>query len=329
MTEVTNKIDSRLVSVAPMLDWTDRHCRYFHRLLAPDAVLYTEMVTTGAIIHGDPDRHLAFNEEEHPLALQLGGSEPAELARCARIAEQRGYDEVNLNLGCPSERVQRGSFGACLMLEPDLVADCLKAMQDTVGIPVTVKTRLGVDGHDSFEFASGFIHRLAQAGCRTFIVHARKAYLSGLSPKQNRDVPPLNYEWVYDLKREMPELEIVVNGGIDSLQAAQAHLEAVDGVMIGRAAYQNPWILAECQQRLFGGQLPARETIVEQMGSYIERQVAQGVAVKHVSRHMLGLFQGLPGARAWRRHLSENAHRDDTNTVLLQQALAAMKGRAR
>jgi tRNA-dihydrouridine synthase A len=198
-----------------------------------------------------------------------------------------------------------------------------------VGIPVTVKTRLGVDGHDSFEFASGFIHRLAQAGCRTFIVHARKAYLSGLSPKQNRDVPPLNYEWVYDLKREMPELEIVVNGGIDSLQAAQAHLEAVDGVMIGRAAYQNPWILAECQQRLFGGQLPARETIVEQMGSYIERQVAQGVAVKHVSRHMLGLFQGLPGARAWRRHLSENAHRDDTNTVLLQQALAAMKGRAR
>jgi tRNA-dihydrouridine synthase A len=315
------------LSVAPMLDWTDRHCRYFHRLLTPDAVLYTEMVTTGAIIHGDVDRHLAYNEEEHPLSLQLGGSEPADLARCTQIAQERGYDEVNLNLGCPSERVQRGSFGACLMLEPDLVADCLEAMQDAVDIPVTVKTRLGVDEHYSYEFASAFIHRLAQAGCRTFIVHARKALLSGLSPKQNRDVPPLNCEWVYDLKREMPQLEIVVNGGIDSLRAVQAHLEAVDGVMIGRAAYQNPWMLAECQQRLFGGEPPARETVVEQMSRYIERQVTQGVAVKHVSRHMLGLFQGLPGARAWRRHLSENAYRDDSNTLLLQQALAAMQGR--
>ena len=236
----------RTLSVAPMLDWTDRHCRYFHRLLAPNAMLYTEMVTTGAIIHGDADRHLAFNPEEHPLALQLGGSEPADLAHCARIAQERGYDEINLNLGCPSERVQRGSFGAGLMLEPDLVADCIGAMQDAVDIPVTAKTRLGVDEHCSYEFASGFIRRLAGAGCRTFIVHARKAYLSGLSPKQNRDVPPLNYEWVYDLKRDMPELEIVVNGGIDSLAAVQAHLGAVDGVMIGRAAYQNPWFLAEC-----------------------------------------------------------------------------------
>ena len=310
-----------------MLDWTDRHCRYFHRLLAPNAMLYTEMVTTGAIIHGDADRHLAFNAEEHPLALQLGGSEPADLARCARIAEQRGYDEVNLNLGCPSERVQRGSFGACLMLEPDLVAECIAAMLDAVDIPVTAKTRLGVDDHYSYEFASGFIRRLAQAGCRNFIVHARKAYLSGLSPKQNRDVPPLEYEWVHRLKREMPELEIVINGGIDSLQAVQAHLEAVDGVMIGRAAYQNPWILAECQQRLFGGELPTREAIVERMSDYLKHQVAQGVAVKHISRHMLGLFQGLPGAKAWRRCLSENAHRDDGNTALLRQALKAMQGR--
>jgi tRNA-dihydrouridine synthase A len=290
-------------------------------------MLYTEMVTTGAIIHGDTDRHLAFNAEEHPLALQLGGSEPADLAQCARIAEQRGFDEVNLNLGCPSERVQRGSFGACLMLEADLVAECIGAMQNAVNIPVTAKTRLGVDEHYSYEFASGFIHRLAQAGCRTFIVHARKAYLSGLSPKQNRDVPPLEYGWVHRLKREMPELEIVINGGIDTLQAVQAHLAAVDGVMIGRAAYQNPWILAECQQHLFGGGLPDRKVIVEQMGGYIQRQVAQGVAVKHISRHMLGLFQGLPGARAWRRYLSENAYRDDRNTGLLEQALAAMKVR--
>jgi tRNA-dihydrouridine synthase A len=286
-------------------------------------------VTTGAIIHGDADRHLAFNAEEHPLALQLGGSEPADLARCACIAEQRGFDEVNLNLGCPSERVQRGSFGACLMLEADLVADCIEAMQGAVDIPVTAKTRLGVDEHYSYEFASGFIYRLAQAGCRSFIVHARKAYLSGLSPKQNRDVPPLEYGWVYRLKREMPELQIVINGGVDSLQAVQEHLGAVDGVMIGRAAYQNPWILAECQQQLFGGNLPNREAIVEQMGIYMERQVAQGVAVKHISRHMLGLFQGLPGAKAWRRYLSENAYRDDGNTSLLKQALSVMKGKAR
>ncbi len=316
----------RTLSVAPMLDWTDRHCRYFHRLLAPSALLYTEMVTTGAIIHGDADRHLAFNFEEHPLALQLGGSDPADLARCAQIAEARGYDEVNLNLGCPSDRVQRGQFGACLMLEPLLVADCVAAMLDAVDIPVTVKTRLGVDEHYSYAFVSDFVHRLAEAGCRVFIMHARKAILSGLSPRQNRDIPPLNHEWVYRLKRESPALEIVINGGIDSLSMVSEHLEHVDGVMIGRAAYQNPWLLAHCQQRFFGQrEVLTREDVGGKMNSYIERQVEQGVWVKHISRHMLGLFQGLPGAKAWRRYLSENAYRDDGNTRLLDQALAAMR----
>ncbi len=316
----------RTLSVAPMLDWTDRHCRYFHRLLAPSALLYTEMVTTGAIIHGDTDRFLAYNPEEHPLALQLGGSDPADLAQCARIAEQRGFDEVNLNLGCPSDRVQRGKFGACLMLEPALVADCVAAMLDAVDIPVTVKTRLGVDDHYSYAFMSDFVHKVAETGCSVFIMHARKAMLSGLSPKQNRDVPPLNHDWVYTLKRESPALGIVINGGIDSVSIANGHLEQVDGVMIGRAAYQNPWLLAQCQQQFLGSTgETGREDIVRAMTAYIERQVEQGVWVKHISRHMLGLFQGLPGAKTWRRYLSENAFRDDGNTHLLDDALAAMQ----
>jgi len=309
-----------------MMDWTDRHCRYFHRLLAPSALLYTEMVTTGAIIHGDEDRHLAFNPEEHPVALQLGGSEPADLASCARIAEQRGYDEINLNVGCPSDRVQRGSFGACLMLEPELVRDCVSAMLDAVDIPVTIKTRLGVDDHDSYQFMSDFVGRVAESGCSVFIMHARKAILEGLSPKQNRDVPPLRYDWVYRLKQESPNLEIVINGGINSVESAKTHLEHVDGVMLGRAAYQSPWVLAECQQQfLENNGVANREDIVEAMSIYLERQVAQGTAVKHISRHLLGLFQGLPGAKAWRRYLSENAYRDDGNTQLLKQALAAMR----
>ena len=325
LTSTRDKIERRL-SVAPMLDWTDRHCRYFHRFLAPSALLYTEMVTTGAIIHGDEERHLAFNPVEHPLALQLGGSDPADLARCARLAEARGYDEVNLNLGCPSDRVQRGSFGACLMLDPELVVNCVAAMRDAVDIPVTVKTRLGVDEHYSYDFIHDFVHRLAQTGCTVFIMHARKALLSGLSPKQNRDVPPLNYEWVYRLKREMPGHEIVINGGIDTVQQVEEHLAHVDGVMIGRSAYQNPWLLAECQQRFFeGAEVLEREHAVGEMTAYVERQVRQGVAVKHISRHMLGLFQGLPGAKAWRRFLSENACRDDSNTRLLEHALASMK----
>src|SRR5210317_1433677 len=237
-----NRIN-RILSVAPMLDWTDRHCRYFHRLLTQSALLYTEMVTTGAIIHGDADRHLAYNPEEHPVALQLGGSEPGDLAKCARIAEKYGYDEINLNVGCPSDRVQRGSFGACLMLEPILVRDCMSAMLNAVDIPVTIKTRLGVDDHDSYQFMSDFVGRVAESGCSVFIMHARKAILEGLSPKQNRDVPPLHHDWVYRLKQESPDLEIVINGGINSVETAKTHLQHVDGVMLGRAAYQSPWVL--------------------------------------------------------------------------------------
>ena len=323
-----NKIN-RLLSVAPMMDWTDRHCRYFHRLLAPSALLYTEMVTTGAIIHGDADRFLAYNPEEQPVALQLGGSDPEDLASCARIAEQRGYDEINLNVGCPSDRVQRGRFGACLMLEPDLVRDCMSAMTNAVDIPVTIKTRLGVDDHYSYQYMSDFVGRVAESGCGVFIMHARKALLAGLSPKQNRDVPPLHYDWVYRLKEESPDLQVVINGGIGSVDEVKNHLEHVDGVMLGRAAYHTPWLLAECQQQLFEKQtIKTREDIIEGMNLYIERQVSSGVAVKHISRHLLGLFQGLPGAKAWRRYLSENAYRDDSNTDLLNQALAAMKNTA-
>jgi len=312
-----------------MMDWTDRHCRYFHRLLAPSALLYTEMVTTGAIIHGDADRFLAYNPEEHPLALQLGGSEPGDLAACARIAQQRGYDEVNLNVGCPSDRVQRGRFGACLMLEPDLVRDCMAAMLDAVDIPVTIKTRLGVDDHYSYQYMSDFVGRVSESGCSVFIMHARKAILAGLSPKQNRDVPPLHHDWVYRLKQESPGLEVIINGGIDSVEAAKSHLQHVDGVMIGRAAYHRPWVLAECQQQIFEGSgVAQREDIIESMSTYIDEQVKTGTAVKHISRHLLGLFQGLPGAKAWRRHISENAFKDDGNTQLLFQALAAMKGAA-
>ena len=323
----------RTLSVAPMMDWTDRHCRYFHRLLAPNALLYTEMVTTGAIIHGDADRFLAYNPEEHPLALQLGGSEPEDLAACARIAEQRGYDEINLNVGCPSDRVQRGRFGACLMLEPELVRDCMSAMIDAVDIPVTIKTRLGVDDHYSYQYMSDFVGRVAESGCPVFIMHARMALLAGLSPKQNRDVPPLHYDWVYRLKEKSPDLEVVINGGIASVDEVKNHLEHVDGVMLGRAAYHTPWLLAECQQQLFDKQtIKTREDIIESMNLYIERQVKSGVAVKHISRHLLGLFQGLPGAKAWRRYLSENAYRDDNNTDLLNRAFAAMNtaaGRSR
>lgn len=308
-----------------MMDWTDRHCRYFHRLISPSALLYTEMVTTGAIIHGDAERFLGYNAEEHPLALQLGGSDPEDLARCARLAEEYGYDEVNLNVGCPSDRVQRGRFGACLMLEPELVKDCMAAMIDAVDIPVTIKTRLGVDDHYSYEYMRDFVDKVAESGCDVFVMHARKAVLAGLSPKQNREVPALHYDWIYRLKLEMPELEIILNGGIDSAGSAKVHLEHVDGVMLGRVAYQQPWVLAECQQQLFEPHVPVdRDQVIGKMTEYIDRQIQQGTAVKHVSRHVMGLFQGLPGARAWRRYLSENAWRDDNNTDLLKQALEAM-----
>jgi tRNA-dihydrouridine synthase A len=319
-------IMDRRLSVAPMMDWTDRHCRSFHRSLTPSALLYTEMVTSGAVLHGDRERLLGFSSDEHPLALQLGGSDPADLARCAQIAEAFGYDEVNLNVGCPSDRVQRGRFGACLMQEPGLVGECVAAMRDAASLPVTVKTRLGVDHHDSYDWFSAFVAQVAESGCGVFIVHARKAWLSGLSPKENREVPELRYGWVYRLKREYPELTVVLNGGITSIAEVLEHLDRVDGVMLGRAAYHNPWILAELQARLFGSRgVATREEAVEALTRYLRLQVSRGVPVKHVSRHLLGLFQGQPGARRWRRYISQHAHLEPDNDRLLLEALDHMR----
>lgn len=309
------------LSVAPMMDWTDRHCRYFHRLLAPRALLYTEMVTTGAVVHGDRDRLLGFDAAEHPLALQLGGSDPEDLARAARIGAGFGYDEINLNVGCPSDRVQKGRFGACLMKEPELVRDCLAAMRESVAVPVTVKTRIGVDEFDSETFLHGFVDTVARSGIRTVIVHARKAWLSGLSPKQNREVPPLFHERVHALKRRHPGLTVVVNGGITRVDDALGHLEHVDGVMLGRAAYQNPWILAELSRELGWPAAPSREAVVEAMADYARRHIESGGRLNHVARHMLGLFHGQPGARHWRRHLSQNMHLDGATPELLFEAM--------
>ena len=310
-----------LLSVAPMMDWTDRHCRYFHRLLSPNARLYTEMVTSPALIHGDRERLLGFNASEHPLALQLGGSDPLELAAAARIGEQFGYDEINLNVGCPSDRVQSGRFGACLMREPELVADCFLAMRDAVAIPVTIKCRLGVDAQDEYADLQRFIETVAAKGCKVFIVHARKAWLKGLSPKENRDVPPLNYERVYQLKRDSANLTIIINGGIGKLEEVQAHLHHTDGVMLGRTAYHEPYRLAELECSLYGTPLPSRESVIELMRPYIDKHLAEGGKLQHISRHLLGLFQGLPGARGWRRHLSENAHRSDAGVAVVDEAL--------
>ena len=311
--------------VAPMMDWTDRHCRYFHRLLAPNAWLYTEMVTAGAVLHGDRERLLAFNPEEHPVSLQLGGSDPADLAASAMIAEEFGYDEINLNVGCPSDRVQKGRFGACLMLEPELVRDCLAAMREAVEIPVSMKCRLGVDDHYSYGYFRDFVATVVESGVVTVIAHARKAWLSGLSPKKNREVPELEYHWVHRLMQELPGLEIVINGGIDSLQAVRAQLGCVDGVMLGRSAYQEPWLLARCQQALWGGAPVDRAAVVEALSDYLARQVANGVPAKHVTRHVLGLFHGQPGARHWRRYLSQHAHLDDGNAGILHEALASVR----
>lgn len=310
-------------SVAPMLDWTDRHCRYFHRLMSKNTLLYTEMVTTGAILHGKGD-YLGYSEQEHPVALQLGGSEPMALAECAKRAEDLGYDEVNLNVGCPSDRVQNGRFGACLMAEPKLVAECVAKMQQQVSIPVTVKTRIGIDEQDSYPFLQDFIETVAEAGCETFIIHARKAWLSGLSPKQNRDIPPLDYQRAYQVKLDYPQLNISVNGGITELEQAEMHLQHLDGVMLGREAYQNPYILAQVDQRIFdaAGEALSRHQVVELMLPYIEQHLASGGRLQHISRHMLGLFQGCVGARAWRRHLSENAHKPGAGIALMQEALA-------
>lgn len=314
-------------SIAPMLDWTDRHCRYFHRLLSKETLLYTEMVTTGAIIHGKGD-YLAYSEEEHPVALQLGGSDPAALAHCAKLAEQRGYDEINLNVGCPSDRVQNGMFGACLMGQATLVADCVKAMRDVVSIPVTVKTRIGIDHQDSYEFLCDFISTVAGRGeCDMFTIHARKAWLSGLSPKENREVPPLDYPRVYQLKRDFPALTIAINGGVKTLEEARQHLQHLDGVMMGREAYQNPGILARVDREIFGRQSEVMDSvaIIESLYPYIERELANGTYLGHITRHILGLFQGIPGARQWRRHLSENAHKPGADVRTVEQALALVR----
>ena len=315
---------SRRLSVAPMMDWTDRHERAFLRTLSKRTLLYTEMVTTGAIIHGDRDRFLGFDAMEHPVALQLGGSEPADLAFAAREGAARGYDEINLNLGCPSDRVQRGRFGACLMTEPDLVADCVAAMIEAVDIPVTVKTRIGVDEVDSYDALAAFVAKIAATGCRSFTIHARKAWLSGLSPKENREIPPLRYDVVYALKRDFPDLEIVLNGGVQTLAEAQEHLARVDGVMIGRAAYQTPYLLAEADRLIFGEDAASRnrEEIVADFLPYVERQVSAGVPLKSITRHMLGLFNGLAGARAWRRHLAEEAHKPGAGPEVIEAALS-------
>ncbi len=313
--------------VAPMLDWTDRHCRYFHRLLSKNALLYTEMVTTGALIHGNTQRFLQFNSEEHPVALQLGGSNPRDLAICARMAEEAGYDEVNLNVGCPSDRVQNGLFGACLMAEPQLVGDCIAAMQAVVKIPVTVKSRIGIDERDSYEELTQFIDTVAKAGCETFIVHARKAWLKGLSPKENRDVPPLRYDVVFQLKRDFPQLEIVINGGITTLEQSVALLNHVDGVMLGREVYQNPYLLAEVDSVLFGDDviIPSREYILLELLPYIQEKLASDVRLNSVTRHILGLFYGEYGARLWRRFLSENVCKTNISEQILLDALKLTK----
>lgn len=312
-------------SVAPMLDWTDRHCRYFLRQMSTHALLYTEMVTTGAILQGRGD-YLAYHEAEHPLALQLGGSVPEELARCAVIAQNRGYDEINLNVGCPSDRVQNGRFGACLMAHPTLVAECVRAMQAEVKIPVTVKTRIGIDELDSYEFLRQFLDTVSAAGCDTFILHARKAWLSGLSPKENREIPPLDYERVYQVKRDYPHLTISINGGISTPEAITAHLAHVDGVMVGREAYQNPYMMASVDALVFADPhpVPSRHDVVRQMIPYIEQELAKGNHLSHITRHMLGLFQGLSGARRWRRYLSENSCRPGAGIDVLLAAMASV-----
>jgi tRNA-dihydrouridine synthase A len=306
--------------VAPMMDWTDRHCRYFHRLLSPHARLYTEMVTSAALVRGGQLRLLEHSQQEHPVALQLGGSEPAELAQAARLGAQAGYDEINLNVGCPSDRVQSGRFGACLMREPELVGECVRAMRAAVAVPVTVKCRIGVDEQDDYADLQRFTETMLAAGVQVLVVHARKAWLKGLSPKENREVPPLNYERVYRLKREFPALVVVINGGITSVEAVQAHLAQVDGVMLGRAAYHDPYLLAQLEAVLYGTPLPARETVLAQLRPYVEAELRRGTAFKHISRHLLGLYQGEPGARGFRRVLSEGAHLPGAGWSLLERA---------
>lgn len=316
-----------------MMDWTDRHCRQFHRHITRHTWLYTEMVTSGALLHGDVNRHLDFDEIEHPIALQLGGSEPDDLARCAKLGQQWGYDEINLNCGCPSERVQRGAFGACLMAEPALVADCVKAMRDAVSIDVTVKHRIGINESESYEFMRDFVGEVANAGCQTFIVHARNAILKGLSPKENREVPPLKYDYAYRLKRDFPELEIILNGGLKTLADIDAHLPYVDGVMLGREAYHNPYLMAEFDARYYQDTTPvrSRRAVLEAMLPYLQNQLAlhgsKGLKLNSITRHMLGLTTGMAGARAFRQLLSDAKKLASGNPALLLEALALVEQR--
>ena len=320
---MSSHVDRRF-SVAPMMDWTDRHERFFLRLITRRAMLYTEMVVADAILHGPRDRLLGFDAAEHPVGLQIGGAEPDKMAVCAEIAEGHGYDEININVGCPSDRVQSGRFGACLMAEPETVAVCVAAMRRLTALPVTVKSRIGIDDRDSYDDLRRFIDTVAEAGCATFIVHARKAWLNGLSPKQNREIPPLRHEVVHRLKQERPELEIVINGGLRSLADCRAQMNHVDGVMVGREAYQNPYALAEVDALFYGDLRPplTRAQVVEALIPYVEAELARGTRLNAITRHLMGLFQGLPGARAWRRHLSENANKPGADADVLREALA-------
>ena len=318
---------SRKFSIAPMMDWTTPHFRYLARLLSRHTLLYTEMVTTGALIHGDTERFLRYHEIEHPLALQLGGSDPAELAHCARLAEQFGFDEVNLNVGCPSDRVQNNMIGACLMAYPDKVAEGVAAMKAATNLPVTVKHRIGIDGRESWDELCEFIEKVAAAGCQTFIVHARIAVLEGLSPKENRDIPPLKYDWVYRLKEKYPHLEIIINGGIKTFDECHEHLRHTDGVMLGREAYHNPWLLAGVDPEFFGEPAPvtSRHEALRAMFPFIEKELERGVFLTHISRHIMGLFHGMPGGRQFRRHISENAYKPGSGLDVIETALSKVR----
>lgn len=318
----------RRVSIAPMMDCTDRHARYFLRLIAPHVLLYTEMVTTGALIHGDYQRFLQFDPAEHPVALQLGGSDPQALARCAKMGEDFGYDEINLNVGCPSDKVKSGQFGACLMLKPQLVAEGVSAMSAAVKVPVTVKCRIGVDEQDSYEALTHFISTVAAAGCNVFIIHARKAWLNGLSPKQNREIPPLRYDVVRQIKQDFPHLTIVLNGGLKTAAEIEAQLPFVDGVMVGREAYANPYFLAEVERVVFSAAeetQPSRQNIVEKFIPYLQAQLDNQIKLSSIVRHILGLFQGQYGARRWRRYLSENAYLEGVGVQVLRDALLELR----
>ncbi|MGI9205827.1 MAG: tRNA dihydrouridine(20/20a) synthase DusA [Woeseiaceae bacterium] len=329
MIENHSKFMKNIVNIAPMMDWTDRHCRYFLRTLSPSAGLYTEMVTAAALKHGDARKLLQFDDSEHPVALQIGGSNPELMANAGRMGAAAGYDEININVGCPSDRVQSGQFGACLMSNPALVADCVRAIRAVCELPVTIKTRIGIDDSDSDAFLRNFVATTAAAGCGTFVVHARIAILEGLSPKENRSIPPLNYERVYRLKQDMPALRVVLNGGINSVAECYEHLAHVDGVMIGRQAYHQPWLLTALEREFGTGPVPRdRHHLVLQLLPYIKKELAEGSQLKHMTRHLLGLYAGQIGARAWRRHLSENAHIPGAGVEVLEEALSKLPAAA-